>query len=223
MIAPHADEFFPANLYTPEGELLAEGQSSILKEDKAVGFSSDFVPLYPVGTPLVIERIFEHRAVHRFTGQVFLSSKEHMRLINVEDTLLPNAEFLYCGKMAFPATLTTSSIPIASHRIRLPFLKKNQVITPSYPALITEMTEKQLECQLDLSAEDSEAFSPHQIFLLNPLGSIPLPPTEIRIEQSYVFGETSVCIFGFERLEPQDLQTLRQFLTAHMQKYYKAF
>lgn len=223
MIAPHADTTFPANLYTPEGELLAEGESCIRLEEKAINFSSDFVPLYPIGTPLIIERIYNGHAVHRFFGKVFLSSKEHMRLTDTTDMLLPGAEYLYCGKMAFPATLTTSTCPIVSHRFHVPLFQKNRFTSRAYPALIIELTDKRLECQLDLQPQDADAFTDQQFFLLNPLGSIPLPPTQIVVEKAYLFGNLSSCIFRFDQLDPDAKTTLHQYLVNRMQKNYKLF
>lgn len=98
--------WFPALLKTAEGEVLAEGSACVSSETKDVTFQSDFVPLYPVGTPLEIVRLSEAREIHRFFGKVYLSDKTLLRLVSVTDRTPPDAEQLYCSGLAFSGTLT---------------------------------------------------------------------------------------------------------------------
>lgn len=48
------EQGFPATLKTPEGEILEYGRAFISPDQQGITFKNDFVPLFKMGTPLVI-------------------------------------------------------------------------------------------------------------------------------------------------------------------------
>lgn len=120
--------WFPALLKSEEGEELARGEAMVLPEEQAVNFASDFVPLYPMGTPMEIVRLHKGREVHRFTGKVYLSDKELMRIVSVQDELLPGSEEAYCGNMNFSASLIACEQPAPKSVLCFPRPLHNQCL-----------------------------------------------------------------------------------------------
>lgn len=86
-----ADITFPATLRDAEGKLLESGSGSVSQENGTVDFKNEFVPLFKMGTPLQIVRMAGELEVHRFCGEVYLSSERLLRLTGVSDEVLPAA------------------------------------------------------------------------------------------------------------------------------------
>lgn len=51
------EQGFPATLKTPEGEILEYGRAFISPDQQGITFKNDFVPLFKMGTPLVLSLI----------------------------------------------------------------------------------------------------------------------------------------------------------------------
>ncbi len=98
---------FEACLKLKDGTVLENGTAYIEAEDKFVVFKSSFVPLYPVGTPMEIVRIYNGKEIHRFIGNVYLSGKTIMKLTDADDILLRGSEFCYGANVSFEGTLET--------------------------------------------------------------------------------------------------------------------
>lgn len=232
---------FPALLKNQDGTIIGEGEGVILHTERAVNFLSDFVPLYPIGTPLQIDRLYQNRTVHRFMGKVFLSDRTLLRLVSVQDELLPGSENVYCGNMDFPAIVRTIPLPAPAPRFRLPFFRKPVQEKPHiYHANITSLTVDKLELVITPpepspdSDETSHAlftdFAEHARLVLNvPNKTIvadepddadsltlpdvpPIPQTQIIIEKRLAFGSKTSCLCRFVGLPQRDLEALQQFL-----------
>ena len=74
---------FPALLKDMDGKILAEGEATVFAESRSIDFASDFVPMYRMGTKLQIARVFENKEIHLFSGEVFLSDKNLIRLVSI--------------------------------------------------------------------------------------------------------------------------------------------
>lgn len=98
-------DWFPAVLQDEKGEELSAGSACFDKEKQEIEFSSDFVPLFPLGTVMKIERLYNGAVVHDFQGQVYLSSKSLMRLVGVEDQIYYGAQYVYCTGLNLGATI----------------------------------------------------------------------------------------------------------------------
>ena len=96
---------FPAVLKDQSGAVLAEGQATVLAETRTVEFRSDFVPMYRMGVPLQVVRMFEGQEIHIFSGTVFISDRNMLRLVSITDRLLPGSENVYFSETKIPAVL----------------------------------------------------------------------------------------------------------------------
>ena len=90
---------FSAVLKMADGTVLESGQALVSVENQSVDFASEFVPLFSMGTPLEIVRVFRGEEIHSFTGVVYLSSERLIRLTSVKDTIMEGTEKYYM----FPA------------------------------------------------------------------------------------------------------------------------
>lgn len=84
--------FFPAVLKTPDGQWLADGLARICAAERWVEIRSQFVPLLPLGAQAVVCRLTGQEESHRFMGKVYLSSPTLLRIVEVEEALLAEAE-----------------------------------------------------------------------------------------------------------------------------------
>lgn len=208
-------EQFPAVLKTPEGEILEEGAAQVCVPEQTVTFTNDFVPLHLIGTPLEIVRIFNGREVHRFSGTVYLSDRELLRLTRVDDELLPGAEDLYCSvDFTGKAQLCVEPSP------RKPSLFSKPVPEePYYPTRVTEMTSQQLVFLYD-SVEDIPVGTQFHLKLDAPFR---LPELLIELETSgpFIIGQQRLC--HYVGLKEADRKNLQEFLAIYTHLHHKLF
>lgn len=98
--------YFKAVLKTDEDFILDEGYACILHDERAVQFRSAFVPLMKLGKPAKIVRIMNDEETHCFIGQVYLSSSKLLRIVNVNDKLLADAELSQAIETSIKAKLS---------------------------------------------------------------------------------------------------------------------
>jgi hypothetical protein len=207
---------FPACLKTPEGNMLAYGNAELSLEDRSLTFRSDFVPLYPLDTPLEVFRLDGNTPVHRFWGNVYLSDKRLMRLVHIDDELLPGSEMVYCGGLPFTGQATRCTMPLKKrHFFSRPV---PQIAAPVHVA-IPEMTDRQLVMLYD----DDDVLEPGEQFLLCFDRPVPLPPIKVELIRSGIFALKQPRLCAFLGLKEGDRKNLREFLAIHNQKHHKLF
>lgn len=201
---------FKALLRSESGELLAEGRASVDIDQKAVNFESDFVPLYPLGTPMEIVRVYGGKDIHRFFGKVYLSDKKLMRIVSVQDELMPGAELFYCDKKPFTGMLRAHAVAAkAEPRSLLRRQKPKPVEEPQpFAVRITEITDRHLVFLFDIEQQ----FAIGTRFLFKADQPLPLPPVNIEITKPFYFGQSACYICKFLDLQPKSAWTLRAFL-----------
>lgn len=208
---------FKALLKTASGEVLAQGRASALASLKAIRFESDFVPLYPMGTPMEIVRLFDGGEVHRFWGRVFVSDKTLMKLVSVDDELLPGAELLYCDDLAFAANLRP--YPDGDKR-RL----KRRGADPaeqdkSFPVVLSELTDQQLVFQYDMD----QPFREGTRFHIKTDAPLPRLAASVEIDVALYFGQKASYSCHFINLSENDRSRLRAFLWQYVLEHRKLF
>lgn len=212
---------FKAQLRLESGEVLADGRASADIDQKAVNFESDFVPLYPLGTPMEIVRQYCGKDIHRFSGKVYLSDKKLMRIVSVRDELLPGAELFYCDKKPFTGTLRPHAQPVKTEP--RPLFKRAKAKSTAEPvtfsARITEITDRHLVFLYDIEQQ----FDIGTRFLLKADLPLPLPPVNIEITKPFYFGQSACYICKFLDLQPKSAWNLRAFLWDYTLKTCKLF
>lgn len=213
---------FHAVLKDPQGEELAVGSASIhlqnLAEDEEgyIEFTSEFVPLYPLGTNLEIYRLYGRREVHRFAGQVYLSDTNLIRLIKVQDEPLPSALDVCCTDVAFPATVTVPSNEIVTVGL---FRKKKLKDPDVFPAVMTAMTQSQVEVLIETDREFSEA---EKMIL-----TVSEPPlfreVVISVRKAFTYGSRSSCLCAIESESDAAYAKRMQYLKEHQQSHPRVF
>lgn len=209
---------FPALLKSPDGEIIAHGEGELLLEDRAINFTSDFVPLYPLGTPMQVVRLYKWDEVHRFSGKVYLSHKKLLRLVEVDDELLPGSENVCCGEMRLPVSLLFVD-EAESKRPRKRALQPKPLPETWLPATVTGLTMHQVEVELS----QREYYYEEPAFLLRPSPELPLPELRIRTERALLFGERPVYLCALPQLEGKKEQLLRAFLAHYNREHNKLF
>ncbi|MCI8600798.1 MAG: hypothetical protein HFE45_04300 [Oscillospiraceae bacterium] len=200
---------FPAALKSAEGEILARGQASVDVRQQSIEFKSDFVPLYPIGTPMIITRLLDNDEIHQFSGKVYISNKHLMRLVSVEDELLPGAEKIYCCEMSLSAKLLPPRSGLLS------FLQKGKAIDIT----VTSVTLQQLE----FLATTEKPLALGEEYLLSAQPQLPIADTLIQIRRSLPAGASTSYTCGFAALDAAGERSLQAFMTDYTQKNAKLF
>ncbi len=196
---------FPALLGLQQGETLAKGQASVGRQPPSISFHSDFVPLYPIGTPLEILRTAEGKPIHRFWGTVYLSSKSLMRLVSVQDELLPGSEAAGIAAMRFGAAL----VPEAQRRGLRGLFGHSGTAGP-YPITLHGLTKQGFEFEYDTAVP----LEVGQEFTLQPPPGLFLPECRVQIQKAFPFGRQASYQCAFIGLAPPCLNDMWARLTA---------
>ncbi len=105
---------FPSNckaiLKTAENQILEYGTAKISVNNRSVDFTSNFVPLMKIGTPLKIVCYEGKSSTHVIRGEVYLSSPKLMRLVSIKITVLPGAERSLTLETSFNAKIAVPTI-----------------------------------------------------------------------------------------------------------------
>ena len=184
---------FKAILKDPNGGEEIEGRAEINLQEQYIDFRGDFVPLYSLGSPMEIYRLYGKREIHRFCGQVYLSDTNLMRLIKVTDQPLPSAIDVCCTGVTIPAEVTyTYTVPVQGGL----FFKKTKKESESFSASITAMTQAQVE----LLIQHDDPFKEGEEFQITALQPPLFDNTTVTIRKVFTYGDTSsyLCAIGNE-------------------------
>lgn len=207
---------FKAVLKDPASGEFAEGRAEINLQEQYIDFKGDFVPLYPLGTPMEIYRLYGKREIHRFCGQVYLSDTNLMRLIKVTDEPLPHALDVRCTDVAIPAEVTITYItPVSTGGL----FRKKKKESETFSASLTAMTQAQVEILL----ERDEPFEEGEQLQLTVAEPPLFQNTTITIRKVFTYGEASayLCAIGNESSSQQSLR--KSFLEENQVKPVRYF
>lgn len=207
---------FPAYLKDENGAPLAEGRARVSRADRTVTFTADFVPLYPVGTPMQVVRVNGGREIHRFFGQTYLSDKHLLRLVSVEDEVLPGAEEVYCTGLSLPARVT---VPAGADPGLLRRLFSGPAKERQYEVTVTSLTRREAEFLLDCRPPLEEGSPLHLAF--EPATG--LPACEARVIRSILFGPTPAYRCALSGLSAEESSALQAYLRQWAQTACKCF
>lgn len=210
---------FPARLKSPAGEVLAEGEAQLSREARTITFRSDFVPLYPIGTPLEVFRLSGEAEAHRFFGKVYLSDRQLLRLTDLDDELLPGSELVYCGGLPYTGCVLPDPAPQPPKKSFFTFRQAPPARPVPVPVAIPEMTDSQLVILYD----SEDILSPGQQFLLTFDPPFQLPQVRIELVRSGLFAEAQPRLCRFVDLKETDRKNLRKLLAIYNMAHNKLF
>ena len=233
MLSKDINNNFNAYLKSEDGEILATGYASVNIDKQHVTFKSSFVPLYPIGTPMEIVRLFDKKEVHKFTGKVYLSDKKLMRVVSVTDELLSGSENCYCDNVSFVANAQPIIIQEVQEKWQLKLKKKNEV--ENLDIKIIGMTTKQLVFQnITQQSIEKKAFFKRGYdilmdteidigdeFIIN--GPFPIEKMKIVISKPYFFGETPCYVCNIVNTSDIEKNQLKDFLWKYNLENNKIF
>ncbi len=178
---------FEAILVSGEGNTLARGHAHVNQESKRVTFESDFVPLYPIGTPMMVFRIYKGAKIHRFDGEVYVSHKNRMSLVSTDDLLLPGCHKVYCDQLELEAILTP---PLHPKGLLRRILRKGA--HSPVPVVVRELSEKHVVFQFSPQVAVPPVMDVGEDFTLNFPGSS-LPKLTGVVENTFPLGAKPTC------------------------------
>lgn len=170
--------YFRAALKTADGRLLEHGRASLSPETGSIDFKGTFVPLLRLGTPVQILQLSGDEEIHAFTGEVYISSPDLLRIVSVRDDELTPAEKRLPVDVHLPAEIR----PVSERELRL--------IDPLSPRRVQWLQAQLLSLSPDaVRFSCPEAFPPCQRFLLRTDGPPLLRGVAVQTEQVISFGE----------------------------------
>ena len=205
---------FPALLKTRQGVVLVEGQATVESAPGQITFTGEFVPLFPMGTPLEIMRIMDGHEVHRFRGTVYISNESMLRLIGVEDRLMIDPANPCLNNLPFHGLL--EPMPGELPQPKKWFIKKAvQEELLHHHVAITAISDK----EITISYDSSQPFYAGDQFYLTAQPPLALPKTPIMILRALVFGVQAsfLCTYLYLPIAPRQL--LRHSLVEYSVKH----
>lgn len=215
MYAASNAKSFPAILTAENGKRLESGHASLDFQHHTVDFTSDFVPLFSLGTRLTITRMLGFRELHRFYGEVYLSSESLLRLRNVEDQAVSGSESAYL----YDVNLEGDILP---QRARQPeshplfFWRKIQI--GKIPVVITSLASTGMEFTCE------QQFTTGQFVRMSCGGPPALENVELEIKDVLAFGssDTEICCFGeISNIPPDSASQLNRFISQLHEHLYQ--
>ena len=180
---------FPAVLKTPDGRVLEYGTAKASIQEGSVDFQSEFVPLFKMGTPLVIVRVKDKVETQVFTGESYLSTEKMLRLVSVRDEVLPGAASAYSYEVELTGQANALIQPKPQRRL-FPFGQREEPM-PSwqeFPVSIYSLSLTRMKFTCDLPLTQGQRLT------LTEAGEPPLlreVPLEVELPVTFGEGETS--------------------------------
>lgn len=199
------DVKFDAVLKSESGKTIEMGRAVFSAETRSVDFEGGFVPLFSMGTRLQVFRIHEGAEVHRFVGQVYLSSPHMLRLVEVEDTILPGAALAFM----YYVDLDGTGHAVVKKQERH-FLRQRTIDVPiDFPIRVHALSIKEIKFNVDLAIE----LQPGQPLNLRLPSGPRIQNLPVLVRQAIVFGTEANCYrCQIRRLAPDSQRRLQQYV-----------
>jgi len=200
--------WFPALLKSVVGEVLSYGAASVVPETGDVNFKSDFVPLFPMGSVLVITRLDEGNEVINYMGKVYISNRKLMRLVSAKREIIAGANYIF-RDLPFLGIIKPlrEERPPVKNILRFK-AKAAEEAEQAYKVNITGLGQHALVFQYD----SLNPFYSNQRFVVKADLPIALPETVIEIEKAFIFGKSASYSCRMTELADEERKKLVQFL-----------
>ncbi len=190
------DVKFDAVLKTVGGKIIEIGRGQYNAAAQSVDFESDFVPLFSMGTQLEIMRVHDGVEVHRFAGEVYLSSAHMLRLVSVKGEILPDAALVFLYYVDLEGT-AQAAIKVRQRHL---FTKRLVERAAEFPVKVHALSVREIKFNTDLSIE----LDPGQQLTLRLSGGPGIETIPLEVRKAFVFGQEANCYQC--RIQPLPLQ-----------------
>lgn len=198
---------FPSNckaiLKTLDDSIIEYGQVTVSLKEKYAEFSSQFVPLLKIGTEAKIICIEGNTSTHIISGEVYLSSKNLLRLISIKCTLIPGAE----NVLETPAFLRAK---IYKPVMKKSIFSKNKIVYKWDECTITSLSMK------NITFRSSRIMCEYEDQIKLRIGApVFSKDTEINLQiasNGLMFGKNSKYNYKILRLKEREQKELADFI-----------
>lgn len=179
------DVKFDAVLKSAAGKTLELGRGVFCEAERSVDFESDFVPLFSMGTRLQVIRIHGGAEVHRFEGEVYFSSPNRLRIISVQDEILPDAAFVFL----YYVNLEGNAHAVVQKSRRHFLSRKTVDVSIDFPVKVHALSVHEIKFNTSLSIE----LEPEQPVTLSLMQGPAIQHLPVVVKQAIVFGQEANC------------------------------
>lgn len=196
--------WFTAILTDEKGRFLEKGFASLPLETNSLCFKSSFVPLLKIGTPVTIIRTLDERELESFHGEVYVSSRQFLRMTSVDEGSLKRIKSFFGFNTAFEAYLT---LELPAH-FPFYFNKPQEIYAAIYYLSMT---------QIKFQSMDKLEMGSRLILDIEKSGQIPVALNKLAlvIDQIVPYGGMTVCYIG--SILPM-AETTRAHLAAYLEQ-----
>ena len=99
---------FPALLCSCDNTVQEFGSATIAPHDNAIDFTGEFVPLLPLGTLASLCWMLGNKCLAEFHGSVYLSSRELLRIVDLEEKNLAKVRKIFQCNAGLAAQIISS-------------------------------------------------------------------------------------------------------------------
>lgn len=100
--------YFSALLKSQEGRLMEVGEACLSRTENKVTFKNEFVPLVKLDTMVEVVRVLGNKQLERFQGRVYLSSRNLLQIVDVNEKIITDARSVFDINTYHPAVFTLS-------------------------------------------------------------------------------------------------------------------
>ncbi len=101
---------FPATFTSDYNDIRLHGKGIVSGEENAIEFFGDFIPLIPLGSVATVEWITGQNVMAGFSGHVYLSSQNLVRIINVEKEAIAAMRAIFASNTRFKVQICPQNI-----------------------------------------------------------------------------------------------------------------
>ncbi len=99
---------FPALLCSCDNTVQEFGSATIAAHDNAIDFTGEFVPLLPLGTQASLRWMLGNKCLAEFHGCVYLSSRELLRIVDLEEDTLESVRKIFRSNVQLSAQIISA-------------------------------------------------------------------------------------------------------------------
>lgn len=175
-----------------EGET---GQARISPFDRTCEFTGEFVPMLTIDAPVIIVCKFHDIPLLRVCGKAYLSTKNFLRITDVECSLCDGAENLIETRTSIKADIVKKS-------------RLGEKLIPCYISSVGTDTVTLSGCSLNPDGADKSIVLRVDYPVFTRTVDLPL----VACEKGLRFGDSPRLAYRYEEISSRDLNAIRQFI-----------